>query len=134
VTAVKTHSGGWDAELAIPYAAVKGRDDAMNVHIPPVVGDRWRINIVRTDVKTEGAAAFSGGASSWNRITCQDFHALDRMLTAVFADKTGSIVPKPPEPAPPAAPPPAPSSPPPAAPVITPRVVVPVGSGSAKTP
>jgi hypothetical protein len=33
--------------------------------------------------------------SSWNRISTGDFHALDRMLTAVFADTTGSIVPKP---------------------------------------
>jgi hypothetical protein len=78
---------GWDAEIAIPLAAVKGRDDAMKVRIPPQVGDRWRMNIVRVD----------GGSrvSSWNRITYQDFHALDRMLTIVFADKTGSIAPKP---------------------------------------
>ena len=90
---------GWDAEIAIPYAAVKGRDDQMNVHIPPQVGDRWRVNVVRVDVKTGSTAAFSGGASSWNRITCSDFHALDRMLTVVFADRTGSIVPAPVEPA-----------------------------------
>jgi hypothetical protein len=50
------------------------------------------MNIVRVDTKT-GAKEVS--ASSWNRITCGDFHALDRMLTVVFADTGGSIVPKP---------------------------------------
>ncbi len=83
---------GWDAEIAIPWAAVKGRDENMKVHLPPEVGDRWRMNIVRGDTRTGGGEA---SVSSWNRITYQDFHALDRMLTIVFADQTGSIVPKP---------------------------------------
>jgi hypothetical protein len=86
---------GWDAEIAIPWAAVKGRDDAMKVTLPPNVGDRWRLNIVRPDQKTGGKQPAEAGVSSWNRITTSDFHALDRMLTAVFADSTGSIVPKP---------------------------------------
>ncbi len=83
---------GWDVEIAIPLAAVKGRDEAMNVRIPPQVGDRWHLNVVRVDTKT---GSTSQSASSWNRITYSDFHALDRMLTVVFADKTGSIVAKP---------------------------------------
>ncbi len=86
---------GWDAEMAIPWAAVKGRDDAMAVRLPPQVGDRWRLNVVRSDITTGNTAPYSGGVTSWNRITCGDFHALDRMLTAVFADRTGSIVPAP---------------------------------------
>src|SRR5262249_53528604 len=86
---------GWDAEIGIPWAAVKGRDETMNVRLPPQVGDRWRLNVVRVDVKTGSTAAFSGGASSWNRIRCADFHALDRMLTVVFADRAGSIIPQP---------------------------------------
>lgn len=90
---------GWDVEIAIPWAAVKGRDDAMCVNLPPNVGDRWRLNIVRTDQKTGGTHQAEGGASSWNKISSSDFHALDRMLTAVFADHSGSIVP-PPAPAP----------------------------------
>ena len=81
---------GWDAEITIPLAAVKGRDDAMNVRIPPQVGDRWRLNVVRVDGKSGGT---SSTASSWNRITCADFHGLDRMLTVVFADRSGAIVP-----------------------------------------
>jgi len=134
---------GWDAEIAIPYAAVKGRDDAMKVNIPPQVGDRWRLNIVRADVKTGSTSAFSGGASSWNRITNSDFHALDRMLTVVFADKTGSITPSatPPPAAPPAPTVPPPAAPPSAPPAMRPAIlpapaVAPQGSstGSAKTP
>lgn len=76
---------GWDVEIAIPWAAVKGRDDGMKVSLPPNVGERWRLNVVRVD---NGKAP-----SSWNRITIGDFHALDRMLTVVFADTTGVITP-----------------------------------------
>ena len=83
---------GWDAEIAIPWQAVRGRDDAMAVRLPPAVGDHWRLNVVRVDVKTGDK---NQQASSWNRITSADFHALDRMLTAVFADANGSIVPGP---------------------------------------
>ncbi len=81
---------GWDVEIAIPWQAVRGRDDAMAVRLPPQVGDRWRLNVVRVDVKTGDK---NPQASSWNRITSADFHALDRMLTAVFADASGSITP-----------------------------------------
>jgi len=84
---------GWDVEIAIPWQAVRGRDDAMAVRLPPQVGDRWRLNLVRVDVKTGDK---NQQASSWNRITSADFHALDRMLTAVFADPGGSITPAPP--------------------------------------
>jgi len=83
---------GWEVELAIPWQAVRGRDEAMAVRLPPQVGDRWRLNVVRVDVKTGDK---NQQASSWNRITSADFHALDRMLTAVFADANGSIVPAP---------------------------------------
>lgn len=79
---------GWSAEIAIPWAAVKGRDAAMSIHTPPHIGDRWRVNVVRVDAKSgkDGVAA-----SSWNPISNGDFHALDRMLTIVFADAAGSI-------------------------------------------
>ena len=111
ITAVKLHGTtepgdtdvGWDAEIAIPWAAVKGKDDAMHVTLPPTIGDRWRLNIVRTDQKTGGKNQAEGGASSWNRISSSDFHALDRMLTAVFADHAGSIAPAKAADAPPAA-------------------------------
>ncbi|MEO6777419.1 MAG: carbohydrate-binding family 9-like protein [Kofleriaceae bacterium] len=86
---------GWDVEIAIPWAAVKGKDDAMRVNLPPHVGDRWRMNIVRTNQRTGGTHQAEGGASSWNRITVGDFHAMDRMMTVVFADQRGAIVPQP---------------------------------------
>lgn len=99
---------GWDVEIAIPLSAVKGRHDTMPVRLPPQVGDTWRLNVVRVDYRSTGG---SPGVSSWNRITYADFHALDRMLTVVFADPTGSIKPSP-TPAPETAPgSPAPASP-----------------------
>ncbi len=81
---------GWSAEIAIPWTAVRGKDTAMQVRIPPRVGDRWRMNVVRVDAKS-GRKDIA--ASSWNRISYRDFHALDRMLTVVFADPSGSIEP-----------------------------------------
>jgi hypothetical protein len=100
-TAVKVNGTGdvkgdadrsWDVEIAIPLAAVKGRDEAMAVRIPPAVGDRWRMNVVRVDRRSNGDIA---SVASWNQIGMSDFHALDRMLTIVFADSTGSVVPVP---------------------------------------
>ncbi|HEY5927065.1 MAG TPA: carbohydrate-binding family 9-like protein [Kofleriaceae bacterium] len=88
---------GWDVEIAIPLAAVKGRHDTMAVKLPPEVGDKWRLNVVRVDYRSGGGGP---GVASWNRISYSDFHALERMLTVVFADPSGSIVPKPPEPPP----------------------------------
>jgi hypothetical protein len=82
---------GWDVEIAVPLAAVKGRDESMGVRIPPAVGDRWRLNLVRVDRRSNGEIA---SVASWNRIGMNDFHALDRMLTVVFADAAGSIVPQ----------------------------------------
>lgn len=98
VTAVKvrgTPDGGdtdqgWDVEIGIPWAAIRGRDAGMKVSLPPRIGDRWKLNIVRVDVKSDNDRQ---SASSWNRIGYGDWHALDKMLTAVFADPTGSIVP-----------------------------------------
>lgn len=99
---------GWDVEIAIPLAAVKGRAETMPVRLPPQVGDRWRLNVVRVDYRSSGGGP---GVASWNRISYADFHALDRMLTVVFADPSGSIVPKPAEPAPSPAPAAVPASP-----------------------
>lgn len=76
---------GWTVEIAIPLESVKGQDAAMKVAIPPAVGDRWRLNMVRGD-KPEGGSL---RASSWNPIPVSDFHALGRMLTVVFADEEG---------------------------------------------
>jgi hypothetical protein len=81
---------GWDVELAIPWAAVKGGNPAMAVRIPPQPGDRIRMNVVRADYARD---AKNPTVASWNRITYGDFHALDRMLTVVFADAAGQTQP-----------------------------------------
>jgi hypothetical protein len=83
---------GWDVEIAIPLAAVRGRDEAMQLNIPPAIGDRWRLNLVRVDRRSNGEIA---SVSSWNQIGMGDFHGLERMLTVVFADEAGSIAPRP---------------------------------------
>lgn len=80
---------GWDVEIAIPWAAVKGRDEQMRINTPPRIGDRWRLNVNRVDVTSGNERQ---NVSSWNRIG-NDWHALDKMLTAVFADPTGSTAP-----------------------------------------
>lgn len=78
---------GWDVEIAIPLADVKGMDTAMKIKLPPQLGDTWRLNIVRGEKpKNKGLAA-----SSWNPITINDFHALGRMLNVVFADSEGAV-------------------------------------------
>lgn len=112
---------GWDVEVAIPWAAVKGRDPNMAIHTPPRVGERWHLNVVRVDKKTGDT---NPAASSWNRISYSDFHGLDRMLTAVFADRTGSIIPTL------EAPTPTPGAGSAAAPLVIPAV----GGGSAALP
>lgn len=74
---------GWVVEMAIPHADVVGMaGDQMDVRIPPAVGDRWNLNVVRVD--QPGGKGIS--AATWNPITIRDFHALGRMLTVTFAD------------------------------------------------
>jgi len=80
---------GWNVEIAIPLVAVKGEASAMQVNIPPVLGDTWRLNAVRV----EKPKSDSLRASSWNPITIQDFHALDRMLLVRFGDEEGAAKP-----------------------------------------
>ncbi len=72
---------GWEVEIAIPWEAVRGMDPQMPVRLPPLPGDAMRLNVVRVDKK---AADKNVTASSWNRITYADFHALDRMLNVVL--------------------------------------------------
>ena len=118
---------GWDVEIGIPWAAVKGRDEKMAVALPPRVGDRWRFNINRVDVRTGNDRQ---AVSSWKRIG-NDWHALDRMLVAVFADPTGSTTPRAPTPevmppTPPAVPPaPGSTQPKPAPPATQPKPATP---------
>jgi hypothetical protein len=81
---------GWDVEIAIPWAAVKCKDEGMAVAVPPKPGDSWKLNVVRVDKARD---AQNPSASSWSKITYQDFHGLDRLLTVVFADAAGGTTP-----------------------------------------
>jgi len=83
---------GWSVEIAIPLVAVRGAAPSMRVNVPPQVGDTWKLNIVRLD-KPEDEK--NPAVASWNQISYQDFHALDRMLGVVFADETGNTTPAP---------------------------------------
>lgn len=77
----------WNVEIAIPLEDVKGMNKAMAVQLPPALGDKWRLNVVRGEKpKDKGLAA-----SSWNPITIKDFHALGRMLTIEFVDEKGEL-------------------------------------------
>lgn len=115
---------GWDAELAIPWEALRGGDATMAVKLPPEPGQRMRLNVVRVD-QPEGKRL---AVSSWNRITYADFHALERMLTVVFVAPPAPapvVAPGEPEapvgpPAAPAADPNSPAAPPPGTPPTAP--------------
>jgi len=76
---------GWRAEMAIPLAAVKGRDDKMDVRLPPKPGDTWKLDIVRVEKpKDKGLSA-----SAWAEIGIGDFHAIDKLVTVTFGDEKG---------------------------------------------
>ena len=77
----------WTTEIAIPHRDVLGMAAEMKVSIPPMLGDSWRLNVIRVDL-AKGAKSIT--ASSWNPITIRDFHALGRMLTVVFVDEHGN--------------------------------------------
>ncbi len=79
---------GWHAEIAIPLEAVKGKDAAMAVTLPPKVGDSWKLNVVRVE---KGKDAKTITASSWAAISMADFHAIDRLQTVTFGDEKGAL-------------------------------------------
>jgi hypothetical protein len=76
---------GWTVEMAIPLEAVKGKDAAMALSLPPKPGDKWRLNGVRVEKPKEKGIA----AASWAHITIQDFHAIDRLIEVTFGDEKG---------------------------------------------
>lgn len=80
---------GWNVEIKIPHETVKGDDPKMRVAIPPRVGNRWRLNVIRQDRVGKDFQ----GTSSWNQITIQDYHALGRMMEVVFGDESGEFTP-----------------------------------------
>jgi hypothetical protein len=77
----------WTVEMAIPLEDVKGLDKASTVKIPPVVGDKWRINMFRMD-QPQGKPQ---QASGWSPPMVGDFHALDKFGDLVFGDEKGNV-------------------------------------------
>jgi hypothetical protein len=76
----------WHVEIAIPLEAVKGKDPAMAVTLPPRPGDSWKLNIVRVD---KNKSTKDIAASAWAQIPYSDFHAIDRLMTVTFGDESG---------------------------------------------
>ncbi len=75
--AARIHSGGYTAELAIPFRALR--------HAPsrrPKPGDAWRMNLYRIDIHPDE----TGDYTAWTPPIVGDFHALDRFGTLVFGD------------------------------------------------
>ena len=79
---------GWQAELAIPLVAARGRSKAA-LTLPPTVGQVWRANLFRTDKPAKGGLK----AWAWSPPLRSTFHALDRFGELVFADAKGRIKP-----------------------------------------
>ncbi len=77
---------GWQAELAIPLAAARGRSKAA-LTLPPAVGQVWRANLFTTDRPAQGALK----AWAWSPPRRPTFHAPDRFGELVFADAQGRI-------------------------------------------
>lgn len=77
---------GWQAELAIPLAAVRGKSKAVLI-LPPTVGQVWRANFFATDRSAKGALK----AWAWSPPLRSTFHAPDRFGELVFADSQGGI-------------------------------------------
>jgi hypothetical protein len=89
-SAVAIEGNVWHVELAIPLAAVKGKDEAMKVTIPPAIGDTWKLNLVRVD-RNSDMKEKQIAAAGWAQIPYSDFHALDRLMVVQFADEAGSV-------------------------------------------
>lgn len=71
---------GWQAELAIPLVAARGRSKAA-LTLPPKEGQVWRANFFTTDRPTKGALK----AWAWSPPRRPTFHAPDRFGELVFA-------------------------------------------------
>jgi len=76
---------GWNVEIAIPWADVRGR--AKEPELPPKAGAMMRANLFRMDQpkgKPQRAAA-------WSPPMVGDFHVLDKFGELAFGDEEGKI-------------------------------------------
>jgi hypothetical protein len=78
---------GWTVEMALPLADVNGLD-SNGVKVPPVLGDKWRLNMFRMDSPKDAKAQTALG---WSAPMVSDFHKLDRFGEIVFVDEKGEL-------------------------------------------
>ncbi len=76
----KENDRGWSVEIALPL-----EDIATAPHLPPLVGDRWRLNLYRVEKLPFSAEL------AWSPTLQDDFHVLPKLGEIVF---TNRMVPK----------------------------------------
>ncbi len=75
-TFVRTHAGGWSAELAIPFASV--------TNSPPRAGSRWRANFCRID-RPSREGSLPRELTAWSPPLRANFHTPERFGVIEFA-------------------------------------------------
>jgi hypothetical protein len=72
----KENDRGWSCEIALPF-----EDIATARHLPPQVGDTWRLNLYRVEKLPVSAEV------AWSPTLLEDFHVLPRLGEIVFTDR-----------------------------------------------
>jgi len=72
----KENDRGWSCEIALPL-----EDIATASHLPPLVGDRWRLNLYRVEKLPTNAEL------AWSPTLQDDFHVLPKLGEIVFTDR-----------------------------------------------
>ena len=72
----KENDRGWSCEIALPF-----QDIATAPHMPPLVGDKWRLNLYRVEKLPTSAEL------AWSPTLQDDFHVLPKLGEIVFTDR-----------------------------------------------
>ena len=72
----KENDRGWSCEIALPF-----EDIATASHLPPLVGDRWRLNLYRVEKLPVVAEV------AWSPTMQDDLHVLPKLGEIVFTDR-----------------------------------------------
>ena len=72
----KENDRGWSCEIALPF-----EDIATASHLPPLVGDRWRLNLYRVEKLPISAEL------AWSPTLQEDFHVLPKLGEIVFTNR-----------------------------------------------
>ena len=67
---------GWTCEIALPF-----EDVAMAQNVPPLPGDRWRVNLYRVDARPDKLGL------AWSPTLRPDFHVPSMFGTIEFSEK-----------------------------------------------